>query len=324
MESAKLLSSLQSVIASLVERRTRDNAATLITFVNGEAVLNRRVVQPDAASSAGLIESLAASHSLWQPIGRMRRIIDSPIISELTGVVNLRAWRLTSLSFQTAWACLAAKKLAEKMDASLLCEVNEAAAGEKLYKAQGKCIDDFEKAVGLVENTAREISQAIAFYRSNPSGEPTAAIEFESAGPAVQAIHLNGQGEELFKEPLHDFINRAASFGLSYFIESVQRLNERLPCHQALGDRILRQICPVMAAVLQRVVRNGQFLGYRMFRGTSRGFPAEAILFHRTGCSLAGRSFCLFNRAARAQRVYTGKRPTTAAMVLVPSGADPG
>jgi len=279
MESTRLLSSLQSLIASLVEQRTSDNAVTRITFVNDEAVLSRCVIQPDAVSSTESIESLMALHSLWQPIGRMYRIIDSPIFTELSRVVNLRAWRLASLPFQTAWACLATKKLAERMGAEILCDVNDGAAGRNLFEAHGKCIDDFEKAVKLVENTAKEIARTITLFKSNPSGEPTAAIQFECEGQVVQVIHLNSEGKKLFQEPLHDFINRAASSRLSAFIESVERLRERLPCHRALGDRLLQEICPVMASALKRVIKNGHFLGYRMFRGKSRGFPVETILF---------------------------------------------
>ncbi|MGA2059627.1 MAG: hypothetical protein ABSG67_04025 [Thermoguttaceae bacterium] len=280
MNTSKLVASLQALIASLVELRTRDSAATRITFVNNEAVLSRCVTQPASASPAESIESLMALHSLWQPIGRMHRIINSPIFTELSRVVHLRSWRLASLPFQAAWACLAAKRLAERMGAELLCQViNDGAAGRNLFEAHGKCIDDLENAARLVENTAQQITQSITLFKSNPTGESTAALQFECEGQIVQVIHLGSQGQRLFQEPLEEFINRAASAQLSAFIESVERLRQRLPMHRATGDRLLQEICPQMASALKRVVRSGQFFGYRMFRGKSRGFPAEAILF---------------------------------------------
>ncbi len=236
MGTTRLLSTLQAQIASLIAQRAGGNEATRIAFLNDEAVFTRFAVPAEMADSIEELETLMELSSMWQPVGRMRRYIEGPIYEELSRIVNSQDWRRALLPFQTAIACLAAKRLAERMDARLLCEVNDGeSAGGRLLESHNKCADDLEQVVKLVENTNEDIARAIVLSKNNPPGEPAAALQIERDGEDFQVVYINSAGKKVHQERLQEFVNRAVSPRISGFLETVEHLRERLPCHRAFG-----------------------------------------------------------------------------------------
>jgi hypothetical protein len=277
MEFKGLLSALESAVATSLSRRVAENRPTRIALLDGETVLSRLAVPDDALPPRSATDFLTMSRLLWQPVARLNRVLDAPVRAELARIMDVRAWRTAALAFQTATACLVVKSLAENMNAKLLCEVND--SGEDIFQAHGDCAATIHRAERLMENILQRISRAIGLARDNPSGQASAAVQLEFHGQNVQIVHLDGQEERVFQEPLLDFVRRVASPELTALSPSARDFHDRLPHYGDLGKRVLREVCPVISAIEERVVVTHRCLGVRMFRTEFHGFPVEVLLF---------------------------------------------